>query len=58
MKTLLTIALAAALIYVTLKATQQRGRNVPTLRPVQDADPLKEEPLRNGDLKVAQNAPF
>ena len=31
---------------------------VPTLHAVQDAEPTREEPLREGDLNVAQNAPF
>jgi hypothetical protein len=58
MKTLLGIALGAAVIYFTLKVTAQRGRTVPTLRPAQDADPQRPEPLRDGDLKVAQNSPL
>lgn len=58
MKTLLGIALGAAVIYLALKATDKQARSLPTLQPVQDADPQLPEPLSNGDLKVAQNAPF
>ena len=31
---------------------------VPTLRAVHDAEPRRQEPLREDDLNVAQNAPF
>jgi hypothetical protein len=58
MKALIGIALAAAITYAVLKSAGKRSRDVPTLQPVQDADPLRPEPLRDGDLKVAQNAPF
>jgi hypothetical protein len=58
MKALLGIALAATVAYVVLKSARSQARALPTLQPVQDADPLREEPLRDGDLKIAQNAPF
>jgi hypothetical protein len=58
MKALLGIALAAAITYAVLKSARSNARTLPTLQPVQDADPLRPEPLSNGDLKVAQNAPF
>ena len=58
MKAILGIAFGAAVIYLALKLTERSPRSVPTLQPVQDADPLRPEPLRDGDLKVAQNAPF
>lgn len=32
--------------------------DIPTLRGVRDAEPLRAEPLREEDLNVAQNAPF
>lgn len=32
--------------------------DVPTLLPVSDAEPTREEPLQNGQLHVAQNAPL
>jgi hypothetical protein len=31
---------------------------VPTLNPVRDAEPTVEEPLQDGDLRVAQNTPL
>jgi hypothetical protein len=58
MKALLGIAFGAAIIYLALKAADKQPRSVPTLRPLEDADPFKSEPLREEDLKVAQNAPF
>jgi hypothetical protein len=58
MKVLLGIALGAAVVYLTLKASESRGRAVPTLRPVEDADPPLPEPLGELDLKVAQNSPL
>ena len=32
--------------------------DIPTLRGVRDAEPLRPEPLQDDDLNVAQNAPF
>ena len=39
-------------------AEPRSGDAVPTLHAVQDAEPQRPEPLREGDLNVAQNAPF
>jgi hypothetical protein len=58
MKVLLTIGLAAAVIYAVLKSAERQARAVPTLRPLRDAEPPRPEPLRDEDLNVAQNAPF
>jgi hypothetical protein len=58
MKALLGIAFGAAVIYLALKIAEKQPRSEPTLQPVEDADPLRPEPLREEDLKVAQNAPF
>lgn len=58
MKAFLGIAFGAAVIYLALKVAEKRANSVPTLRPVEDADPLLPEPLQDADLKVAQNAPF
>lgn len=58
MKALIGIALAAAVVYAVLKSARNQVRSLPTLQPVQDADPYKPEPLTEADLKVAQNAPF
>jgi len=58
MKALLGIAFSAAVIYFALKSAKGRTRSVPTLRPVEDAEPNLPEPLQDADLKVAQNAPF
>ncbi|HET7811245.1 MAG TPA: hypothetical protein VFL16_11785 [Steroidobacteraceae bacterium] len=72
MKTLLRFAIAVALTTVAARAflrrmedrrSEQSGERpsddaVPTLHAVQDAEPQKPEPLREGDLNVAQNAPF
>jgi hypothetical protein len=62
MKTLLKVALAGALAAVLVKWTRQwqtdEGAGLPTLNPVRDAEPNHAEPLRDEDLRVAQNAPF
>jgi hypothetical protein len=72
MKTLLKFAIAVALTTVAARAFLRRMQDrrsegprerpsddaVPTLHAVQDAEPQKPEPLREGDLNVAQNAPF
>lgn len=58
MKALLGIALAAAITYAVLKSARRQARALPTLQPVQDADPQRPEPLSEGDLKVAQNSPL
>jgi len=62
MKTLLKVALAGALAAVLVKWARQwqvdGGAGLPTLNPVRDAEPNQAEPLRDDDLRVAQNAPF
>ena len=72
MKSLFKIAFAAALATVLARAFMRRLEDrleersgddtsadaVPTLHGVQDAEPQRPEPLREGDLNVAQNAPF
>jgi hypothetical protein len=32
--------------------------DVPTVKPIEDAEPNVERPLQESDLRVAQNAPF
>jgi hypothetical protein len=66
-------ALAGFVVYALLKSRDARdvrqaageeGRDrssiddMPVLQPVQDAEPLAPEPLREEDQRVAQNAPF
>jgi len=61
MKTLLKLALAGALASVLYKWARQWAEDsdsLPTLNPVRDAEPNVAEPLRDEDLRVAQNAPF
>lgn len=58
MKALLGIALAAAITYAVLRSAGRQARALPTLQPVQDADPRRPEPLNEADLKVAQNSPL
>ena len=58
MKALFGIAFGAAVIYLALRVAEKQSRSVPTLRPVEDADPYIPEPLQDADLRVAQNAPF
>jgi hypothetical protein len=41
-----------------LRRTRQIADEVPTLMPVSDAEPTREEPLQDGQLHVAQNAPL
>ena len=62
MKTLLKFALAGAVAAVLFRwarqwLTEARG-DFPTVNPVRDADPAVAEPLREEDLRIAQNAPF
>jgi hypothetical protein len=58
----LAAALAAALTIIIRKALayerSSRAEQIPTLRPVEDAEPLRPEPLEPEDLRVSQNAPF
>ena len=62
MKTLLKLALAGALAAVLVRWARQMSTgaldDVPTLNPVRDAEPTVAEPLRDEDLRVAQNSPF
>ena len=62
MKTLLKLALMGAVTAVLVKWSREGkydARNVlPTLNPGRDAEPNMAEPLRDEDLRVAQNAPF
>ncbi len=50
----LTVVLRKALAY----ERSSREESIPTLHPVEDAEPLQSEPLRAEDLRVAQNAPL
>ena len=60
MKTLLRLALAGALVALVVRWARQWSAEdgLPTLNPVRDAEPNAAEPLRDEDLRVAQNAPF
>jgi hypothetical protein len=62
MKTLLKIALAGALAAVLVRWarnwTADALDELPTVNPVRDAEPTAAEPLRDEDLRVAQNTPF
>jgi hypothetical protein len=60
MKTLLKLALmgAVAAVLVKWRRESQGDSNLPTLNPLRDAEPNMAEPLRDEDLRVAQNAPF
>jgi hypothetical protein len=62
MKTLLKLALMGAAAVVLVKWSREwkddAGNELPTLKPVRDAEPNLAEPLRDEDLRVAQNAPF
>jgi hypothetical protein len=65
-------AVATALVKAILRQREERRNEsgqgtapgssaeyaVPTLHAAQDAEPQRDEPLREGDLNVAQNAPF
>jgi len=62
MKTLFKLALAGALAAVLVKWMRQWTADgwdvLPPANPLRDAEPDVEEPLREEDLRVAQNAPF
>jgi hypothetical protein len=60
MKTLFKLALAGALAAVVFRWARQwlTEDELPTLNPLRDAEPTVAEPLRDDDLRVAQNAPF
>ena len=61
-KIALAAALAGVLIIILRKAfayeRASRAEDIPTLRPLADAEPLKPEPLSDDDLRVAQNTPL
>ncbi len=62
MKALLKLALAGAFAAILVHWTRQwladARDDLPTLHPVRDAGPNVAEPLRDEDLRVAQNSPF
>ena len=62
MKTLLKLALAGALAAVLVRWARdwldEAWDDFPTVNPVRDAEPTAAEPLREEDLRVAQNSPF
>jgi hypothetical protein len=58
MKALLKLALAGALAAVLVRWARESLDELPTVNPVRDAEPNAAEPLRDEDLRVAQNAPF
>lgn len=55
-------AIAGALTVVLRKASayerSSRADQIPTLNPVEDAQPHQAEPLQSEDLRVAQNSPL
>jgi hypothetical protein len=61
-KIALAAALAGVLTIIIRKALayerSSRAEQIPTLHPVEDAEPHRPEPLRPEDLRVAQNAPL
>ena len=61
-KIALAAAIAGALIIILRKAMAyqraEREADLPTLRPVEDAEPRQPEPLPADDLRVAQNSPL
>jgi hypothetical protein len=60
LKAVILAALAGSLFGALMRkrASQQRRLPVPTLKPLSDAEPHTEEPLKESDLRVAQNSPF
>jgi hypothetical protein len=62
------VALASVLVKTLRRsgmmqsAHPERARSsiddIPVLQPVRDAEPHADEPLKESDLRVAQNAPF
>ena len=62
MKTLVKLALVGALAAVLFKWARQWSADavdkVPIANPLRDAEPNVEEPLREDDLRIAQNSPF
>lgn len=60
LKAVLVTALAGSLFGAFMRnlRSPQRRREIPTLDPVTDAEPAADEPLRESDLRVAQNSPL
>jgi hypothetical protein len=62
MKALLKLVAASLLVVVATRIARQwrliQSRSVPTLHPLEDAEPLSPEPLEPEDLRVAQNSPL
>jgi hypothetical protein len=55
-------AIAGSLAVILRKALayerSSRAEQIPTLHPVEDAEPQQAEPLEQQDLRVAQNSPL
>jgi hypothetical protein len=60
LKAVLITALAGSLFGALMHnlIARRRGRELPTLQPVSDAEPMVDGPLKESDLHVAQNSPF
>ena len=59
LKALFVAALAGTFVGALLRRlAAQSPRDVPTLKPVSDSEPLLEEPLQESALHVAQNSPL
>lgn len=54
----LTIVIRKALAYERASRAERLPDRIPTLHPIEDAAPHQAEPLRQEDLRVAQNAPL
>lgn len=59
---MLAAAVGGVLLIIVRKALaferSSRAEQIPTLHPVEDAQPHQTEPLRSEDLRVAQNSPL
>lgn len=60
MKLLAKIALMAGVTAVLVNVLRKLAAtdDIPTLRPVEDAEPARPEPLADADLAIAQNSPL
>lgn len=60
MKLFTKIALAAGVSVLLVNVLRKLAgtSDIPTLHPVDDAEPARPEPLTEADLNVAQNAPL
>ncbi len=62
MKGLLKLAMVSlctvALVEILRHWRLSRSALVPTLHPLEDAEPTADEPLQPEDLRVAQNSPL